>query len=135
MAFERMRVFTGNANPKLAEAVCRHLNVSLGRAVVGRFSDGEVMVELLQNVRGRDVFILQSTCAPTNDTLMELLIMVDALKRASAARITACIPYFGYARQDRRPRSARMSISAKVVADLLPTVGRGLLRRVDPRGG
>src|SRR4030095_3756398 len=123
MAFERMRVFTGNANPKLAEAVCRHLNVSLGRAVVGRFSDGEVMVELLQNVRGRDVFILQSTCAPTNDTLMELLIMVDALKRASAARITACIPYFGYARQDRRPRSARMSISAKVVADLLTTVG------------
>jgi ribose-phosphate pyrophosphokinase len=123
MAFERMRIFTGNANPKLAEAVCRHLNVSLGRAVVGRFSDGEVMVELLENVRGRDAFILQSTCAPTNDNLMELLIMVDALKRASVGRVTAAVPYFGYARQDRRPRSARMPISAKVVADMLTTVG------------
>jgi ribose-phosphate pyrophosphokinase len=123
MAFERMRVFAGNANPKLAEAVCRHLNISLGRAVVGRFSDGEVMVELLENVRGRDVFILQSTCVPTNDNLMEVLVMVDALKRASAARITAALPYFGYARQDRRPRSARVPISAKVVADLLTTVG------------
>jgi len=118
-----MRIFTGNANPKLAEAVCWHLNVSLGRAVVGRFSDGEVMVELLENVRGRDAFILQSTCAPTNDNLMELLIMVDALKRASAGRVTAAVPYFGYARQDRRPRSARMPISAKVVADMLTTVG------------
>jgi len=123
MAFERMRIFTGNANPKLAEAVCRHLNISLGRAVVGRFSDGEVMIELLENVRGRDAFILQSTCAPTNDSLMEVLVMVDALKRASAARITAAIPYFGYARQDRRPRSARVPISAKVVADMLMTVG------------
>ena len=123
MAYERMRVFTGNANPKLAEAVCRHLNISLGRAVVGKFSDGEVMVELLENVRGRDVFVLQSTCQPTNDNLMEVLVMVDALKRASAARITAAIPYFGYARQDRRPRSARVPISAKVVADLLMTVG------------
>jgi ribose-phosphate pyrophosphokinase len=123
MAFERMRIFTGNANPKLAEAVCKHLNVSLGRAVVGRFSDGEVMVELLENVRGRDAFILQSTCAPTNDNLMELLVMVDALKRASAARVTAAIPYFGYARQDRRPRSARVPISAKVVADMLATAG------------
>jgi ribose-phosphate pyrophosphokinase len=123
MAFERMRIFTGNANPKLAEAVCRHLNISLGRCVVGRFSDGEVMVELLENVRGRDVFILQSTCAPTNDNLMEVLVMVDALKRASAARITAAIPYFGYARQDRRPRSARVPISAKVVADMLMTAG------------
>src|SRR5258705_9703356 len=123
MAFERMRVFTGNANPRLAEAVCRHLNISLGRCVVGRFSDGEVMVELLENVRGRDVFILQSTCAPTNDNLMEVLVMIDALKRASAARITAAIPYFGYARQDRRPRSARVPISAKVVADMLMTVG------------
>ena len=123
MAFERMRVFTGNANPKLAEAVCRHLNISLGRAVVGRFSDGEVMVELLENVRGRDAFVLQSTCAPTNDNLMEVLVMVDALKRASAARVTAAIPYFGYARQDRRPRSARVPISAKVVADMLATVG------------
>ena len=123
MAFERMRIFTGNANPKLAEAVCRHLNISLGRCVVGRFSDGEVMVELLENVRGRDVFILQSTCAPTNDNLMEILVMVDALKRASAARITAAIPYFGYARQDRRPRSARVPITAKVVADMLTTAG------------
>jgi ribose-phosphate pyrophosphokinase len=123
MAFERMRIFTGNANPKLAEAVCKHLNISLGRAVVGRFSDGEVMIELLENVRGRDVFILQSTCAPTNDSLMEVMVMIDALKRASAARITAAIPYFGYARQDRRPRSARVPISAKVVADMLTTVG------------
>jgi ribose-phosphate pyrophosphokinase len=123
MAFERMRIFTGNANPRLAEAVCRHLNISLGRAVVGRFSDGEVMVELLENVRGRDAFILQSTCAPTNDNLMEVLVMVDALKRASAARVTAALPYFGYARQDRRPRSARVPISAKVVADMLATVG------------
>ena len=123
MSFERMRIFTGNANPKLAEAVCKHLNISLGRAVVGRFSDGEVMVELLENVRGRDVFILQSTCAPTNDNLMEVMVMIDALKRASAARITAAMPYFGYARQDRRPRSARVPISAKVVADMLVTVG------------
>ncbi|HJU21693.1 MAG TPA: ribose-phosphate pyrophosphokinase [Casimicrobiaceae bacterium] len=123
MAFERMRIFAGNANPKLAEAVCRHLNLSLGRAVVGRFSDGEVMVELLENVRGRDVFVLQSTCAPTNDNLMEVLVMVDALKRASAARVTAAIPYFGYARQDRRPRSARVPITAKVVADMLAVVG------------
>ena len=123
MAFERMRVFAGNANPKLAEAVCRHLNISLGRCVVGRFSDGEVMVELLENVRGRDIFILQSTCVPTNDNLMEILVMTDALKRSSAGRITAVIPYFGYARQDRRPRSARVPITAKVVADLLTTVG------------
>jgi ribose-phosphate pyrophosphokinase len=123
MAFERMRVFAGNANPKLAEAVCRHLNISMGRAVVGRFSDGEVMVELLENVRGRDIFLLQSTCAPTNDNLMEVLVMVDALKRASAGRITAAMPYFGYARQDRRPRSARVPITAKVIADCLTTVG------------
>ena len=123
MAFERMRVFTGNANPKLAEAVCRHLNISLGRSIVGKFSDGEVMVELLENVRGRDVFVLQSTCQPTNDNLMEVMVMVDALKRASATRITAALPYFGYARQDRRPRSARVAISAKVVADMLSTVG------------
>ena len=123
MAFERMRIFAGNANPKLAEAVCRHLNVSLGRCSVGKFSDGEVMVELMENVRGRDAFVLQSTCAPTNDNLMEIMVMVDALKRASAARITAAIPYFGYARQDRRPRSARVAITAKVVADMLSTVG------------
>jgi len=131
MAFERMRVFTGNANPKLAEAVVRHMNISLGRCIVGRFSDGEVMVELLENVRGRDVFILQSTCAPTNDNLMEILVMVDALKRASAGRITAAIPYFGYARQDRRPRSARVPITAKVVADMLMTVGVNRVMTMD----
>src|SRR5438876_10810488 len=118
MTFERMRIFTGNGNPKLAEAVVRHMNISLGRCIVGKFSDGEVMVELLENVRGKDVFVLQSTCAPTNDNLMELLVMIDALKRSSAARVTAAIPYFGYARQDRRPRSARVAISAKVGAHL-----------------
>ncbi|MCC6195551.1 MAG: ribose-phosphate pyrophosphokinase [Burkholderiales bacterium] len=123
MAFERMRIFTGNANPKLAEAVCKHLNISLGRCIVDRFSDGEVLVELMENVRGRDVFVLQSTCAPTNDNLMEIMVMVDALKRASAGRITAAIPYYGYARQDRRPRSARVAITAKVVADMLSSVG------------
>jgi ribose-phosphate pyrophosphokinase len=131
MALERMRIFTGNANPKLAEAVCRHLNISLGRCVVGQFSDGEVMVELLENVRGRDVFILQSTCAPTNDNLMEILVMADALKRASAGRITAAIPYFGYARQDRRPRSTRVPISARVVANLLEAVGVERLLTMD----
>jgi ribose-phosphate pyrophosphokinase len=116
-------VFTGNANPKLAEDVARHLDIRLGRAVVGRFSDGEVMVEILENVRGEDVFVLQSTCAPTNDSLMEVLVMVDALKRASAGRITAALPYLGYARQDRRPRSARVAITAKVVANMLTGVG------------
>ncbi|MDR2173073.1 MAG: ribose-phosphate pyrophosphokinase [Burkholderiales bacterium] len=118
-----MRIFTGNANPKLAEAVCRHLNVSMGRAVVNRFSDGEVFVEILENVRGRHIFVLQSTCAPTNDNLMELLVIVDALKRASAGSITAVIPYYGYARQDRRPRSARVPITAKLVADMLTAAG------------
>ena len=123
LPLERLMVFTGNANPRLAQAVAKHLNLSLGRAIVGKFSDGEVMVELLENVRGKDVFVLQSTCAPTNDNLMEMLVMVDALKRSSAARITAAIPYFGYARQDRRPRSARVAISAKVVANMLTSVG------------
>lgn len=113
----------GNANPKLAQAVTKYLNIPLGSATVNRFSDGEVMVQLLDNVRGKDVFILQSTCAPTNDNLMELMIMVDALKRASARRITAAIPYYGYARQDRRPRSTRVAISAKVVANMLQAVG------------
>ena len=120
---ENLMVFSGNANPKLALAVVQHLNLPLGRAQVSRFSDGEVMVEVNENVRGKDVFVLQSTCAPTNDNLMELMIMVDALKRASAGRITAAIPYFGYARQDRRPRSARVAISAKVVANMLQAVG------------
>jgi ribose-phosphate pyrophosphokinase len=118
-----MMVFTGNANPKLAEDVVRKLNLRLGKAIVGRFSDGEVMVEIMENVRGKDVFVLQSTCTPTNDTLMEVLVMVDALKRASAGRITAAIPYLGYARQDRRPRSARVAITAKVVANMLTTAG------------
>ena len=116
-------VFTGNANPSLAEEVAQHLGTTLGKADIGRFSDGEVTVELKQNVRARDIFVVQSTCAPTNENLMELLIMVDALKRASAERICAVIPYFGYARQDRRPRSSRVPISAKVVANLLQTVG------------
>ena len=119
MAYESLMVFTGNANPTLAAQVAKHLNIGLGRATVGRFSDGEVMVELLENVRGRDVFVLQSACTPTNESLMEILLMVDALKRSSAGRITAAIPYLGYARQDRRPRSARVAISAKVVANCL----------------
>jgi len=123
VTFDRLMVFTGNANPKLAEDVVRHLNLTLGRAKVGRFSDGEVMVEILENVRGRDVFVLQSICSPTNDNLMELLVMVDALKRASAGRVTAAIPYMGYARQDRRPGSARVPISAKVVANMMSSVG------------
>lgn len=118
-----LMVFTGTANPKLANEVATHLNIAVGRATVGRFSDGEVMVEILENVRGRDCFILQSTSAPTNDHLMEIMVMCDALKRASAARITAAIPYFGYARQDRRPRSARVAISAKVVANMLQGAG------------
>jgi ribose-phosphate pyrophosphokinase len=123
MAYDSLMVFTGNANPKLAADVVKRLNISLGRANVGRFSDGEITVEIQEHVRGKDVFILQSTCAPSNENLMELLIMVDAFKRASAARITAAIPYFGYARQDRRVRSARVPIAAKLVADLLTAVG------------
>ena len=123
MSHDSLMVFTGNANPKLAESVARHLNIPLGQATVSRFSDGEIMIELLENVRGKDVFVLQSTCAPTNDSLMEVMVMVDALKRASAGRITAALPYFGYGRQDRRPRSARVAITAKVVADMLSGVG------------
>ncbi|HET7061517.1 MAG TPA: ribose-phosphate pyrophosphokinase [Nitrosospira sp.] len=131
MAYDSLMVFTGNANPKLAQDVVRHLNIRMGRAAVGRFSDGEVMVEILENVRGKDVFVLQSTCMPTNDTLVELLVLVDALKRASAGRITAAIPYFGYARQDRRPRSVRVPITAKVVANMLTTVGIDRLLTMD----
>jgi ribose-phosphate pyrophosphokinase len=124
-------IFAGSANQQLAAAVAKRLNIPLGSASVGRFSDGEVMIELLENVRGRDCFVLQSTCTPTNDNLMEVLIMIDALKRASAARVTAAIPYFGYARQDRRPRSARVAISAKVVANMLETSGVDRLLTMD----
>ncbi len=131
MAYNNLMVFTGNANPALAEEVVHHLDIPLGHATVGRFSDGECTVELLENVRGRDVFVLQSTCLPTNDNLMEVLLMVDALKRASAGRITAAIPYFGYARQDRRPRSVRVPISAKVVANMLISAGVDRVLTVD----
>ena len=119
----KMMVFTGNANPELAQKVASRLYLSLGKADVGKFSDGEVAVELNENVRGKDVFVVQSTCAPTNDNLMELLVMIDALRRASAHRITAVVPFFGYARQDRRVRSARVPITAKVVADMMDSVG------------
>jgi ribose-phosphate pyrophosphokinase len=124
-------LFTGNANPALAQEMATHLGIDVGRASVGRFSDGEVDVEIQQNVRARDLFIVQPTCAPTNENLMELCIMVDALKRASARRITAVIPYFGYARQDRRPRSRRVPISAKVVANMLEAVGVERLLTMD----
>src|SRR5246127_3505453 len=124
-------IFSGNANPKLAHAVVQHLNIPLGRAVVSRFSDGEIMVEINENVRGKDVFVLQSTCVPTNDNLMELVIMVDALKRASASRVTAAIPSSGSARQDRRPQSARVAITAKVVANILQAVGVSRLLVMD----
>ena len=131
VGFDSLMVFSGNANPRLAEDVVRHLNIHLGRATVARFSDGEVMVELLEHVRGKDVFVLQSTCMPTNDSLMEIMVIVDALKRASAGRITAAIPYFGYARQDRRPRSARVAITAKVVANMLTGAGIDRLLTMD----
>lgn len=119
----KLMVFSGNANPELAKKVAESLDTRMGNATVGQFSDGEVAVEINENVRGKDVFILQSTCAPTNDNLMELVLMVDALRRASASRITAVLPYFGYARQDRRVRSARVPISAKVVADMMVKAG------------
>lgn len=118
-----MMIFTGNANPELAQKISSHLQLPIGQATVGTFSDGETMVEILENVRGRDVFVIQSTCAPSNNNLMELLTMADALRRSSAARITAVVPYFGYARQDRRVRSARVPITAKIVADMMASVG------------
>jgi ribose-phosphate pyrophosphokinase len=124
-------VFTGSANPQLAHDIARYLQVPLGRAHVGRFSDGEVTVEIMENVRGRDVFVLQPTSPPANDHIMELLVMVDACRRASAGRITAVIPYFGYARQDRRPRATRVSITAKVVANMLAGAGVHRLLTVD----
>jgi len=124
-------LFTGNANRALAQDIATHLSIGLGKAKVGRFSDGEVDVEIEQNVRARDIFVVQPTCRPTNENLMELCIMVDALKRASARRVTAVIPYFGYARQDRRPRSTRVPISARVVANLLEAVGVERLLTMD----
>jgi ribose-phosphate pyrophosphokinase len=126
-----MALFTGSANPTLANDIARHLNTRLGRASVGRFSDGEVNIEIMENVRGRDVFICQPTCPPANDHLMELLVMVDACRRASAARITAVVPYFGYARQDRRPRATRMAITAKLIANMISSAGVNRLLTID----
>jgi ribose-phosphate pyrophosphokinase len=124
-------IFAGSSNARLSQRVATELRMDLGHADVGRFSDGEANIEIHENVRGADVFVLQSTCAPTNDNLMELMIMADAMRRASAQRVTAVIPYYGYARQDRRPRSARVSISAKVVADMLDSVGIDRMLTVD----
>lgn len=131
MIDNRIMVFAGNANMALAKDVVRHLNISLGRASVEIFSDGEVMVEIGENVRGKEVFVIQPTCAPTNNHLMELLVMIDALKRACASRITAVIPYYGYARQDRRPRSARVPITSKLVAKMIDTAGADHVLTVD----
>ena len=126
-----MALFTGNANPALAQEIARHLMVPLGRSVVGRFSDGEVNVELMENVRGRDVFLVQPTCPPVNDHLMELLIMADACRRASARSVTAVVPYMGYSRQDRRPRATRSAISAKLVANMMAGAGIDRVLTVD----
>jgi ribose-phosphate pyrophosphokinase len=131
MAESSLMLFTGNANPQLAQEIANYMKVSLGKAMLGRFSDGEVQIEILENVRGKDVFVIQPTCAPTNDNFMELIMMLDALKRASAQRITAVVPYFGYARQDRRPRSARVPISAKVCADMIGECGADRVLTVD----
>jgi ribose-phosphate pyrophosphokinase len=127
----QIKIFTGNSNILLAKKIADHLNLPLGKSVVSRFSDGETMVEILENVRGKEIFILQSTCAPANDNFMELVIMADAFRRASAASITAVVPYFGYARQDRRVRSARVPITAKVIADFMSKVGISRLITVD----
>ena len=131
VASNELMVFTGNANPELARTIVRHLDIPLGIASVGTFSDGEIAVEIGENVRGKDVFVIQPTCAPTNDNLMELLVMIDAIKRASCDRITAVIPYFGYARQDRRVRSQRVPITAKVIANMLSSVGVDRVLTVD----
>jgi ribose-phosphate pyrophosphokinase len=128
---ENLAVFAGNANPELATEVVHSLGIPMGKAVVGTFSDGEINVEIMENVRGRDVFIIQPTCAPSNDNLMELLVMIDAIKRSSAGRITAVIPYFGYARQDRRPRTARVAISAKLVAEMIGVAGADRVMTMD----
>ncbi|MDH3326067.1 MAG: ribose-phosphate diphosphokinase, partial [Gammaproteobacteria bacterium] len=126
-----MMVFSGNANPQLSATIAQYLNLRLGKISVGQFSDGEVAVEILENVRGKDVFIVQPTSAPTNDHIMELLVMVDAMRRASAARVTTVIPYFGYSRQDRRTRSARVPITAKVVANMIGGAGTNRVLTVD----
>jgi ribose-phosphate pyrophosphokinase len=131
LALPNMAIFTGNANPSLAHRIARHLTLPLNKIQVGRFSDGEISVEIMENVRGRDVFIVQSTCPPVNDNLMELLVMVDACRRASVARITAVIPYFGYARQDRRPRAARVPITARLVASAIGNAGVDRVLTVD----
>jgi ribose-phosphate pyrophosphokinase len=131
MTISNMMIFSGNANPKLAHEAAEYLKMPLGKVTVGQFSDGEVMVEINENVRGRDVYIMQPVCAPTNDNLMELLVMADALRRASATRITAVIPYLGYARQDRRSRSSRVPITAKVVANMISTAGIDRVLTVD----
>ena len=131
MANSLLMVFSGNANPALASSIAHNLGVPMGKALVGRFSDGEAMVEIMENVRGRDVYIIQPTCAPAADNFMELLVMIDALKRASATRVTAVIPYFGYARQDRRPRSARVPITAKVAATMIGAVGTDRVVTID----
>jgi ribose-phosphate pyrophosphokinase len=126
-----MVVFSGSANPKLAHDIARYLHLPIAKAHVGRFSDGEINIEILENIRGRDTFIVQSTCPPTSENLMELLVMVDAVRRASAARVTAVIPYFGFARQDRRPRSSRVPITAKLVAKLIGVAGVDRVLTVD----
>lgn len=131
MASSSLMVFAGNANLKLANDIARELDVPMGKAIVDRFSDGEVLVEIMENVRGRDIYLIQPTCAPTADNFVELLVMVDALKRASVSRVTAVIPYFGYARQDRRPRSSRVPITAKVAAKMISTVGTDRVITID----
>jgi len=131
VASPSLMVFAGNANPKLANDIARDLGVPMGKATVGHFSDGEVAFEIMENIRGRDIYLIQPTCAPTADNFVELLVMVDAMKRASAARVTAVIPYFGYARQDRRPRSARVPITAKVAAKMISAIGTDRVVTID----
>lgn len=131
MANNSLMIFAGNANPKLASDIARELGVPMGKALVGRFSDGEVAIEIMENIRGREIYLIQSTCAPTADNFVELLVMVDALKRASASHVTAVIPYFGYSRQDRRPRSSRVPITAKVAAKMISAVGTDRVITID----
>ncbi|GMR15335.1 MAG: ribose-phosphate diphosphokinase [Gammaproteobacteria bacterium] len=131
MASPSLMIFAGNANPKLANDIARELGIPIGKATVERFSDGEVAFEIMENIRGRDIYLIQPTCAPTADNFVELLVMVDAMKRASASRVTAVIPYFGYARQDRRPRSARVPITAKVAAKMISAVGTDRVVTID----